>query len=109
MRFNLFALSLLTANLISTREWSVSAFVPSFVRPPPTLSTYRPLGLLHPQVCTSLFASTDDNVLDANNVELLQKVFDQYSDKDGLMTKVDVMQVPAISQLLVSLSHLEKT
>ena len=108
MRFNLFVLSLLTDTVILTQEWSASAFAPSLVRPPPTLSTCRPMGILYPRnVDTSLFTSTDDQVLDANDVELLQKVFDQYSDKDGLMTKADVMRVPAISQLLVSILQLE--
>lgn len=41
-------------------------------------------------------------MLDANDVELLQKVFSKYADQDGLMTKADVKQVPAIAQLLVS-------
>eukprot|EP00977_Amphora_coffeiformis_P004580 scaffold987_cov183-Amphora_coffeaeformis.AAC.8 len=105
MRFNSFVLSLLTTNLISIREWSASAFGPSFVWPPRTTSlstcSRPPWDLLYPRVVdTCLFTSTDDQVLDANNVELLQKVFDQYSDKDGLMTKADVTQVPAISQLL---------
>ena len=43
-------------------------------------------------------------MLDANNVELLQSVFEKYADKDGLMTKLNVMQVPAIAQMLVSVS-----
>lgn len=45
-------------------------------------------------------------MLDANNLELLQTVFEKYdADKDGLMTKVDVTQVPAIAQMLVSLFY----
>lgn len=106
MRFTVCSLSLLTANVlvIIQREGLASAFLPSFCRPPPSLLKHKPFLVVRPRIDATLFTSTDDYVLDANDVELLQKVFAKYSDKDGLMTRDEVMQVPAISQLLVSLS-----
>ena len=101
------ALLFSVADKIGSRFRLAEAFHPALVRP----------SLSRPKSCppfvvplyrdgTTLCSSTEDEyILDASNVELLQDVFSKYADKDGLMTKLNVMQVPAIAQLLVSTTH----
>jgi len=49
-------------------------------------------------------SSADDEFVEAEDLEALQALFSKYCDSEGLMTKVSVMQVPSISELMVSSS-----
>jgi hypothetical protein len=48
-----------------------------------------------------LGASEKDEFVEAEDLEALQTLFSKYCDSEGLMTKLIVMQIPAISDLLV--------
>jgi hypothetical protein len=48
-----------------------------------------------------LGASEKDEFVEAEDLEALQTLFSKYCDSEGLMTKLSVMQVPAISELIV--------
>jgi hypothetical protein len=48
-----------------------------------------------------LGASEKDEFVEAEDLEALQKLFSKYCDSEGLMTKLSVMQIPAISELMV--------
>jgi hypothetical protein len=75
----------------------LSAFQPIHV---PSFQPHRALSFV-PRADTRLGSSADESI-DASDLGLLQKTFAKYADEDGLMTRVEVMQVPGISQLLVS-------
>lgn len=49
-----------------------------------------------------LRASNYDDFAEAEDLESLQALFATYSDAQGLMTKEEVMQVPAVKSLMVS-------
>jgi hypothetical protein len=49
----------------------------------------------------SLGASEKDEFVEAEDLEALQTLFSKYCDSEGLMTKLSVMQIPAISELMV--------
>jgi len=44
----------------------------------------------------------DDGFVEAQDLEALQGLFSKYCDKEGLMTKDAVQQIPLIAELLVS-------
>ena len=48
-----------------------------------------------------LGASEKDEFVEAEDLEALQTLFSKYCDSEGLMTKLSVMQIPAISELMV--------
>jgi hypothetical protein len=50
-----------------------------------------------------LGASEKDEFVEAEDLEALQTLFSKYCDSEGLMTKLSVMQIPAISELMVRL------
>ena len=47
-------------------------------------------------------SSTDLDFVKADDGDALQQLFSKTCDKEGLMTKAAVMEIPAIAQLLVS-------
>jgi hypothetical protein len=53
-----------------------------------------------------LGASEKDEFVEAEDLEALQTMFSKYCDSEGLMTKLSVMQIPAISELMVRFVHL---
>jgi hypothetical protein len=46
-------------------------------------------------------SSSDDEFVAANDLEGLQKLFSQYCDDEGLMSKNSIQRIPSILQLLV--------
>lgn len=71
------------------------------------INTNCPYLLLQPlhqhgtnAVCLSL-SNQDDAFPEASDLEALQRLFTKYCDKEGLMTKTSVTQVPAIAALMV--------
>jgi hypothetical protein len=48
-----------------------------------------------------LGASEKDEFVEAEDLEALQTLFSKYCDSEGLMTKLSVMEIPAISELMV--------
>jgi hypothetical protein len=50
-----------------------------------------------------LGASEKDEFVEAEDLEALQTLFSKYCDSEGLMTKLIVMQIPAIAELMVRL------
>jgi hypothetical protein len=45
--------------------------------------------------------STEEEFVQAEDLESLQGLFSSCCDGEGLMTKAEVMQIPSISELLV--------
>lgn len=43
----------------------------------------------------------NEQLVEAEDFEALQVLFSEYCDKEGLMTKMAVMEIPAIAELLV--------
>ena len=66
-------------------------------------STPFPSGWLSCRRTSDLKASTPEDFVPAEDLEALQALFAKYCDKEGLMTKAAVLQVPTIADLLVSL------
>lgn len=58
---------------------------------------------------TSSPSLDDESFVQAEDLEALQKLFSKYCDSEGLMTKVAVTQIPAISDLMVSRVCCEST
>jgi hypothetical protein len=50
----------------------------------------------------STSTSGADDFVQADDFEALQKLFSKNCDDEGLMTRASVMQIPAISELMVS-------
>jgi hypothetical protein len=55
-----------------------------------------------------LGASEQDEFVEAEDLEALQTLFSKYCDSEGLMTKVVVMQIPAIAELMVRVVFLPR-
>jgi len=54
----------------------------------------------------SLRATTDDEFVKGEDLEALQALFSKYCGSEGLMTKIEVMQISAIEELLVRCCNL---
>jgi hypothetical protein len=67
----------------------------------PAKTSPRKPTLLH-QLSTS--TSGADDFVQADDFEALQKLFSKNCGEEGLMTKSSVMQIPAISEMMVSLA-----
>jgi hypothetical protein len=49
-----------------------------------------------------LFESKDGSFVEAEDLPAIQKLFTKYCDKDGLMTKAELVEMPPFSEMLVS-------
>ena len=45
--------------------------------------------------------SSDDEFVSASDLEGLQKLFSEYCDDEGLMSKSSLQRIPSVSQLMV--------
>ena len=70
---------------------------PSFVRSSRLSCSNR--SVLHSSSSSSV---TEDEFVQAKDLEALQILFNKYCDKEGLMTKAMALNVPAIAELIVS-------
>jgi hypothetical protein len=50
-------------------------------------------------------SSSDDEFVAASDLESLQKLFSEYCDDEGLMSKSSIQRIPSILQLLVRCSR----
>jgi hypothetical protein len=51
--------------------------------------------------CWRLQAAEGEDFVEAEDLEALQELFTKYCDSEGLMTRTSVMQLPAITELMV--------